>query len=409
MFKMQLSPLVDCGNEFIRFSIKTVRPFQGKIFVKGQHGNSDCSRNYTGSDSIRISNSEDYRSTIVTTKRHSSKQSDFDNNHEYGNSIFEETSTAPHCPPCPICRDETKVERQRKAIESIVDLNIKLGTCNTKYEQQIKPRAVLLSLTVVVSFHQNLLTKLDRAFRIQCAYMEDNKAVDADLNVSMPSSVEVESKINSPKCYYAVKSPSGKIITNVRVGELVEHEWICHSPFKGIHAMLVKNCYAESNDNSRIRVIDEHGCTLDPYILPNLRYSPDLLSVKIQAPIFKFPDRSEIAFRCEIFVCLRDQRDCKSIIPPKCINSRRKLRQLPNVNRENLILRTSRINVIDLDDSAQGLGLEQRILNPSLSDKSLQYCLTITRFVCIVASATFLITITKRNYLNKQEIRNYLD
>ncbi|VDM91774.1 unnamed protein product, partial [Onchocerca ochengi] len=242
----------------------------------------------------------------------------------------------------------------------------------------------------------------------------------------MPPSIEVESKIDSPKCYYTVKSPSGKIITNARVGEIIEHQWICQSPFKGIHAMLVKNCYAESNDNLRVPVIDENGvkslygcdyeiygieekitiydtcaeeilkkgCTLDSYILPNPQYASDLLSVKIQTPVFKFPDRSEIGFRCDVLICLRGQQDCELITPPKCTNDKRKRRESLNVNSENLILRTSRIKVIDLDDSTQGLESEQLIFNSSLSDKSLRYCLTTTQFACIIASTTFLITIT---------------
>ncbi|VDM94387.1 unnamed protein product [Onchocerca ochengi] len=191
-------PLIECGNEFIRFSIKTVKPFQGKIFVKGQYENSDCSRNYNAIDSIHTTNSEeiminsaqneidsleeankttsftpssqsmnessrktsstidtaesfkdesrkrnsdatmhDYQSNFITTKPLSSKHADFNANHEYGNSIFGTTSTiSSHCPPCPTCHDEFKVDKQREITESIVDLLIKLGTCNIEFEQQ---------------------------------------------------------------------------------------------------------------------------------------------------------------------------------------------------------------------------------------------------------------------------------
>ncbi|EJW88018.1 hypothetical protein WUBG_01069, partial [Wuchereria bancrofti] len=432
-------PLVECGNEFIRFSVKTIRPFRGKVFVKGQHGNSDCNRNYSETDSTSTfhsretansptqkwndsldepvfmsssqslskstqgasllskaeSNPEAIRMTstihggknrtkvsvinqinlldsvddrLETTKPHSSKH-------------FDTASTTPHCPPCPICRDELKTDGEGETTEGTADLLIKFGNCNVKYEQQTEPRAMIVSLTVVVSFHQNLLTKLDRAFRIQCAYMEGSETIDTDLSVSMPPSIEVESKINTPQCIYAVKSSSGKVITNARVGELIEHEWICQSPFKGVHAMLVRNCYAESNDNFRVPVIDDNGCTLDPYILPNLEYASDLLSVKVRAPVFKFPDRSEIGFRCDV-------------LPPKCANSKRRRRDLSNISRESLVLRTPKINIIDLDDDTQGVGSEQLILNPSLSGKSLRYCLTVTQFACIIASATFLITTT---------------
>ncbi|KAL3995311.1 Zona pellucida-like domain family protein [Acanthocheilonema viteae] len=369
-----------------------MKPFRGKVFVKGQYGNNDCSRNYNGTDFTHTSHSDDHRSNIATAELQSSKDFDFNAKHEYDNSILTTASITSHCPPCPICSDELKVNRQWEAIENTADLLIRLGTCNIKYEQQTQPRAMIISLSIVVSFHQNLLTKLDRAFRIQCAYMEGNKTIDADLNVSMPPSIEIESKMNSPQCIYTVKSPSGSVITNARVGELVDHQWICQSPFKGVHAMLVRNCYAETNDNFRVLVIDENGCSLDPYILPNLQYASDLMSVKIRAPVFKFPDRSQIGFRCDVLVCVRGQQDCELITPPNCANGRRKRRDLFNVSRESLILRTPTINIIDLDDTIQGLESEQLILNPSLSDKPLRYCLTVTRFACFIASTTFLIT-----------------
>uniref|UniRef100_A0A0R3RZA7 ZP domain-containing protein n=1 Tax=Elaeophora elaphi TaxID=1147741 RepID=A0A0R3RZA7_9BILA len=367
-------PMVECGREFIRFSVKTMKPFRGKVFVKGQHRNNDCSRNYSGANSIHayhpeetmVNNSEQKgndsfeersetsppsQSSIESTPKITSimdesgsseaftiaaatvhgekdvKQMEIEKKN-YIHSIGDRAMiAAPHCPPCPVCgEDKLKVDKQQVDTENTADLLIRLGTCNAQYEQQTEPRAMIISLTVVVSFHQNLLTKLDRAFRIQCAYMEGSKTIDADLSVSMPPSIEVESKMNPPQCIYTVNSPSGKVITNARVGDIVEHHWVCRSPFKdflelkaslGVHAMLVKNCYAESNDNFRVLIIDENGCTLDPYILPNLQYAQDLLSVKIRAPVFKFPDRSDIGFRCDVFVCLRGQQDCE-LITIKC-------------------------------------------------------------------------------------------
>lgn len=49
--------MVECGSKFIRFSIKTEKPFRGKVFVKGQHGNKNCSRNFSASDPIYTSHS----------------------------------------------------------------------------------------------------------------------------------------------------------------------------------------------------------------------------------------------------------------------------------------------------------------------------------------------------------------
>ncbi|VDK73595.1 unnamed protein product [Litomosoides sigmodontis] len=346
---------------------------------------------------------KDYRSTTATAQpSHSSSLNRFTfnaNDHEYGrssSSIFATVATTPyhHCPPCPVCQHAMNGHQQQKTIENTVNLRIRLGTCNINYEQQVKPRSTIISLTVVVSFHQNLLTKLDRAFRIQCAYTEGSKTIDANLNVSMPPSIEVKSTMNSPHCIYTVKSPSGKVITHARIGELVDHQWICRSLFKGVYAMLVRNCFAESNDNFRVRVIDENGCTLDPYILPNLQYASDLMSAKVRVPVFKFPDHSEISFRCDVLVCMQGKHDCELITPPKCTSDKRKRRNLLNTSRESLILQTLTMNIVDLDYVTPGLESDPLILNPSLHSKPLQYCLTVTRFACFIASATFLITTT---------------
>uniref|UniRef100_A0A915PX41 ZP domain-containing protein n=1 Tax=Setaria digitata TaxID=48799 RepID=A0A915PX41_9BILA len=346
------------------------------------------------------SDQADQQSTAYRTKSHTVEQMNSNFEHEYsGSSMFATasvTTTNPQCPPCPICRDAAEIDRRKShaATEGAADLLIKLGTCNAKYEDQIEPQAVIVSLTVIVSFHQNLLTKLDRAFRIQCTYMESSKIINADMSVSMPPSTEIGSEISPPKCYYIVTGPSGKAITNARVGELVEHQWICNSPFKGVYAMLVRNCYAESDGNFRVPVIDEHGCTLDSYILPNLQYASDGLSVKTRATVFKFPDSSKIGFQCDVIICLQDQQDCRSTTPPKCAYGLRKRRELFNVSKRSLVLRTPTIKITDLDDAIQELAPEQFILDPPLSSKSSRYCLTITRFAFIIASTTFLVTTT---------------
>ena len=42
---------------------------------------------------------------------------------------------------------------------------------------------VFVETTVVVSFHPNFLTKVDRAYTVQCFYMEADKTVNIDLEV----------------------------------------------------------------------------------------------------------------------------------------------------------------------------------------------------------------------------------
>ena len=40
-----------------------------------------------------------------------------------------------------------------------------------------------MKFTVVVSFHQQFITKVDKAYRIQCFYMEAEKTVATEIDV----------------------------------------------------------------------------------------------------------------------------------------------------------------------------------------------------------------------------------
>ena len=62
-------------------------------------------------------------------------------------------------------------------------LTLPFGGCNVRRIRSLSPRGVMLSTTVIVSFHPLFLTKVDRAYRIQCFYMEADKTVDTRLEV----------------------------------------------------------------------------------------------------------------------------------------------------------------------------------------------------------------------------------
>lgn len=48
---------------------------------------------------------------------------------------------------------------------------------------QLEPRGVEYTFTLVVSFHPIFLTKIDRAYRLRCFYMEAVKTVNTQLDV----------------------------------------------------------------------------------------------------------------------------------------------------------------------------------------------------------------------------------
>ena len=51
--------------------------------------------------------------------------------------------------------------------------NIQLGfdACGTRRERSIQPRGITLTATVVIQFHPRVMTKVDRAYKVQCFYM----------------------------------------------------------------------------------------------------------------------------------------------------------------------------------------------------------------------------------------------
>jgi hypothetical protein len=48
---------------------------------------------------------------------------------------------------------------------------------------QANPRGVFVSSTIIVQFHHTFLTKVDRAYRIECFYREKELNVSSDINV----------------------------------------------------------------------------------------------------------------------------------------------------------------------------------------------------------------------------------
>uniref|UniRef100_A0A915BU26 ZP domain-containing protein n=1 Tax=Parascaris univalens TaxID=6257 RepID=A0A915BU26_PARUN len=67
--------------------------------------------------------------------------------------------------------------RTTRQAGTIANIDIQLGTCNTKRSRSLSPPGVTISFTIVVSFHENFVTKVDRAYRIQCTYAEIDKTV----------------------------------------------------------------------------------------------------------------------------------------------------------------------------------------------------------------------------------------
>lgn len=121
---------------------------------------------------------------------------------------------------------------------------------------------------MVVSFHQNFVTKVDKAYRVDCLYEESNRQVTMKIDVSMPQTVELSSEMQSPRCQYRIKAKNGADLTNVRVGEEALHEWTCApvqanqddaNIMKEMFGILVHSCFVDDGQGKRQLVVDSHG------------------------------------------------------------------------------------------------------------------------------------------------------
>uniref|UniRef100_A0A914GRY9 ZP domain-containing protein n=1 Tax=Globodera rostochiensis TaxID=31243 RepID=A0A914GRY9_GLORO len=280
-------PQVDCLEDRIRLTFRTQRPFTGRIFVKGMVENDKCVKNY---------------------QQNGRTQSDFE---------------------------------------------LTNGQCNMRRSRKLGPeqRGVEQSITIIISFHDIFITKVDRAYRCTCFYMEADKVVTNRFDVSMIPTTELIDTARMPLCTYTVRrgSVNGPIVTYATVGEPVFHVWSCDSD---MFSMLVHNCFVDDGaGKDRKPLVDEHGCTIDPVIVSELTYNSQSNLAYSEVNVFKFADKVTTYFQ-----------------PPRCGSGPRRRRTIdksadgaanatalpfPADDPFTMDLAAEKIVVLDLDDSAQ--------------------------------------------------------
>ncbi|VDO67604.1 unnamed protein product [Onchocerca flexuosa] len=60
---------------------------------------------------------------------------------------------------------------------------LKFGTCGMKSLRSIDPRGMYYGITIVVSFHTMLITKVDQAFHVKCFFEEASRGLNTNLGV----------------------------------------------------------------------------------------------------------------------------------------------------------------------------------------------------------------------------------
>uniref|UniRef100_A0A1I7SGD4 ZP domain-containing protein n=1 Tax=Bursaphelenchus xylophilus TaxID=6326 RepID=A0A1I7SGD4_BURXY len=163
---------------------------------------------------------------------------------------------------------------------------------------------------------QLFVTKIDRAYNVNCFYMEKKQDVNIEFGVSELTTQSIAQDATTPTCTYTIHrdSPNGPIIQYGKVGDIIYHKWECPSP---MYKMLLSLCKAVDGKGKEYPLQDEHGCSTDRFLFPEVTYSNDVTTAMVETSAFNFPDQNNVAFTCKIQLCYQ-QDNCDSITPPRC-------------------------------------------------------------------------------------------
>ncbi|CAG9536252.1 unnamed protein product [Cercopithifilaria johnstoni] len=208
------------------------------------------------------------------------------------------------------CRSD---ERGRQ----VAGIEISFDTCNVVRSRSLNPRGIFVTTTVVISFHPFFVTKIDRAYHIQCFYMEADTTVSTKIGVSGMTTVFQTQIVPMPVCRYELLDggPTGEPVQYAVVGQPIYHKWTCDSETVNIFCALVHSCFVDDGNGDKVQILNGEGCALDKYLLNNLEYPTDLIAGQ-EAHVYKFADRPQLFYQCQITITVKEPHE--ECVRPKC-------------------------------------------------------------------------------------------
>ncbi|VDN56971.1 unnamed protein product [Dracunculus medinensis] len=200
----------------------------------------------------------------------------------------------------------------------VAGIELPFDTCNVARTRSLNPRGVFVTTTIVISFHPLFMTKVDRVYRVQCFYMEADKTVTTQLEVSEITTAFQTQIVPMPICRYEILDggPTGQPIQFALIGQQVYHKWTCDSETVDTFCAIVHSCFVDDGNGDTVQLLNEEGCALDKYLLNNLEYPTDLMAGQ-EAHVYKYADRSQLFYQCQIAITIKDPNsECER---PRCI------------------------------------------------------------------------------------------
>uniref|UniRef100_A0A914MBS7 ZP domain-containing protein n=1 Tax=Meloidogyne incognita TaxID=6306 RepID=A0A914MBS7_MELIC len=214
------------------------------------------------------------------------------------------------------------------------NVTIELAKCNVRRKREINPNpGIAYQMTIVVQLHPLFVTKVDRAYNVNCFYKEKPQDVSVDFGVSDIVTQQLYSEPLLPACTYSVHrdSPNGPRVKYTHVGEQLYHVWECPSR---MYSMLLYNCQAVDGKGAEFAIIDANGCSKDEFLMPQITYTVERTKAMAASAAFNFPDRNTMSFTCKIKLCMNSDLECSNLTPPNCNGKRAKSASNGNFNED---------------------------------------------------------------------------
>ncbi|CAG9530287.1 unnamed protein product [Cercopithifilaria johnstoni] len=163
----------------------------------------------------------------------------------------------------------------------VAGITLQFDSCNVARTRSLNPRGIFVTAAVVITFHPQFLTKIDRLYRLQCFYMEAEKTVSTQIEVQEITTAFFTQVVPMPVCRYEILDggPTGQPVQYAIVGQPVYHRWTCDSETVDTFCMLVHSCVVDDGNGDSIELLNENGCALDKYLLNNLEYPTGIILI----------------------------------------------------------------------------------------------------------------------------------
>ncbi|KAE9550676.1 hypothetical protein FO519_006119 [Halicephalobus sp. NKZ332] len=234
-------------------------------------------------------------------------------------------------------------------------ISVKKDRCGVVTIRSNDPPGLFVNVKVMISFHEEFITKVDRGYEISCFYMQADKTVTYPITVSMASLQPFTELAEMPRCRYEVVDPFSKEpLSVVSVGSKLLHRWVCDSSAPDLWCMTVHSCFIEDGSGTEFTILTDEGCAIDRFLLDNLEYGPGALEAQKEAHAIKFADKVVVNFQCSIRLDIKDG-ECQI---PKCPDLKGQKRKLKRRSLEDRN-RSVEVGFFDLDVRAGVSVLDQ--------------------------------------------------